>query len=322
MSDVVTAEPHERAPAGVPPVVVAHVPVEATPYGEPVRPHVRHVIVAALRRAGYQVADLAIRTPGDLVALSQAHPTCVVLNLCYGLRDRPGTPGLDQPGIASLLAEVGIAAVGSGADAQRRCQDKARAAELVAEIGVASPRAFSLDQAIDHDGPLVVKPRAGAAHRDVRLVTDPAQLATDPPDDDALIQEYLDGPEYTVGVIGDGAGRLMTLPVMRIRNQRNGTAPAVYDWSTTTWAPDASGRFGLAATSLALFRHLGLDDYARFDFRVVPGRGVILLDANALPNLAPRQLLATSARWAGMHYPRFVTRIMTTALDRLDLPHP
>ena len=144
-----------------------------------------------------------------------------------------------------------------------------------------------------------------------------AELAEKPPGDGLLIQEYLDGPEYTVGVIGDGAGGFTTLPVMRIRNKREGAEPAVYDWSTTTWAPDASGRFGLAATALALFDHLAMADYARFDFRVVAERGPVLLDANALPNLAPRQLLATSARWSGMQYPRLIERIVTAARHRL-----
>ncbi len=109
----------------------------------------------------------------------------------------------------------------------------------------------------------------------------------------------------------------MTLPVMRIRNTREGTNPAVYNWSTTTWAPDASGRFALASTSIELFECLGLHDYARFDFRVVAGRGPVLLDANALPNLAPRQLLATSARWAGIQFPDLINRIMGSARDRL-----
>jgi D-alanine-D-alanine ligase len=298
-------------------VVVAHVPVGSTPYGEPVRPHVRLVIVDALRRAGYQVADLAIRSRADIDALADAHPGCVVFNLCYGLRATAESEGLDQPGVAAAMADRGLGLVGSDAEVQRRCQDKVTAAEVVAAIGVESPRRFSLDEAVGYDGPLIVKPRAGAAHRDVRLISDPAELVDAPPAEGSFIQEYLDGPEYTVGVIGDGRGGEMTLPVMRIRNRRKGTDPAVYDWSSTSWAPDASGRFGLAATSIDLFRCLGLQDYARFDFRVVAGRGPVLLDANALPNLAPRQLLATSARWAGMQYPALIHRIMGSARERL-----
>ena len=298
-------------------VVVAHVPVNATPYGEPVRPHVRLVIVDALRRAGYQVADLAIRSKADIDALAAAHPGCAVFNLCYGLKPSEQSEGLDQPGVAAVMADRGLALVGSDAEVQRRCQDKVTAAEVVAAIGVDSPRQFSLDEAARYDKPLIVKPRAGAAHRDVRLVTDPAELVATPPAEGTFIQEYLDGPEYTVGVIGDGKGGVMTLPVMRIRNRREGTNPTVYNWSTTSWAPDASGRFRLAATSIELFRCLGLQDYARFDFRVVAGRGPVLLDANALPNLAPRQLLATSARWAGIQYPELIYRIMNSARDRM-----
>lgn len=297
-------------------MVVAHVPVEATPFGEPVRLHVRTVIVGALRRSGYDVTDFAVRSADDIKTLAEVHAGSVVFNLCYGLRRRNGVKAMDQPGIAGALSDLGMTIVGSDAAAQRRCQDKLETARVVAEIGVDSPMTLTLAEALDQGGPLVVKPRAGAAHRGVRLVTEAGLLADSPPGDGELIQEYVDGPEYTIGIVGSHTEDITALPVVRIRYRREGTAPAVYDWATTTSAPDAPGRFGLAARSLELFRGLGLGDYARFDFRVVAGRGPVLLDANALPNLAPRQLMATSARWAGMQYPDLLRAIVASALDR------
>jgi len=336
-------------------IVLAHVPVKSTPYGEPVRPHVRRLILAALERAGYEAHDVAVRSRDDLERLAAVHPRALVFNLCYGLRapDRVDKAGdsdgsLDQPGVAAALVELGLGLVGSDAAAQRRCQDKAETARLVAGIGVESPREMTMDEAMSLSGPFVVKPRQGAAHRGLRLVADSAALAQSPPTDDMMIQEYLDGPEYTVGVIGGdgqaghGSGNRgerqdsqrhgdgsvgqgwghaegpMALPVVRIRNVREGAEPTLYDWATTTSAPDAPGRFGLPAIALELFTFLGLADYARFDFRVVPGRGPVLLDANALPNLAPRQLLATSARWAGIQLPELIGTIVASAQCRLD----
>ena len=99
---------------------MAYVPVEATPYGEPVRPHVRAVIVGALRRCGYDVSDFAVRSKGDLEALAEAHANSVVFNLCYGLRGGDGIAGLDQPGIAATLCDLGLTLVGSDAAAQRQ----------------------------------------------------------------------------------------------------------------------------------------------------------------------------------------------------------
>ncbi len=61
---------------------------------------------------------------------------------------------------------------------------------------------------------------------------------------------------------------------------------------------------------------LGLEDYARFDFRAVRGRGPVLMDANALPNLAPRQLLATSARWDGLTFPDLIAELVESAIVR------
>ena len=324
-------------------VIVAFVPVEATPYGEPVRAHTRHLILDALIGAGYRAREVAVRAPGDLEAVAAADPGALILNLCYGLKPVDGSAPLDQPALASLMAGLGLRLVGSGPAAQQRCQDKPAAAQLATEIGVRSPAVLTLSEALAHHGPLVVKPRSGAAHRGLRLITDPAKLASNPPGDDAMIQEYLEGPEYTVGILahpgspdgngddgstragnGHGSGQpgsrsqqLEALPVVRIRYRRTvDPAPAVYDWGSTTFAPDAPGRFGLAELSLRLFRHLGLTDYGRFDYRVTAEHGPVLLDANTLPNLAPRQLLATSARWRGLQYPDFITRLIATAHSR------
>ena len=297
-------------------VTIAHVPVEATMYGEPVRPHVRHLIAEALRPAGHQVDDVAIGQPSDIDDLARHSPESMVFNLCYGLRSPADGTALGQPDVAAAMEAAGLSLIGSGAAAQFRCQDKSTGAQIAEDAGIATPREFTLAEAVEQPGPLIVKPREGAAHRDVRIVTDPSSLSSDPPSDVMMIQEYLDGPEYTIGVLGNDVCGIKVLPLTRVRLRRAGTEPAVYDWSTTTMAPDSGTRFGIAAVAERLFEAYGLVDYARFDVRVVAGRGPVLLDANALPNLAPRQLLATSARWAGLTYPRLISAITTAAVAR------
>lgn len=302
-------------------VTIAHVPVEATMYGEPVRPHVRFLIAEALRRAGHRVDDVAIGRTSDIEDLARRSPESIVFNLCYGLRPPDGM-ALGQPDVAAAMEAAGLSLIGSGAAAQFGCQDKSSGAQIAEDAGVATPREFTLDEALEQPGPLIVKPREGAAHRDVKIVTDPSSLASDPPGDTMMIQEYLDGPEYTIGVLGNDECGIKVLPLTRVRLRRAGTEPAVYDWSTTTMAPDSGNRFGIAAAAERLFEAYGLVDYARFDVRVVAGRGPVLLDANALPNLAPRQLLATSARWAGLTYPRLISAITTAAIVRNSATTP
>lgn len=291
-------------------LVLAHVPTDATPFGEPVQAHVRRLVSSALERAGVAVEDAEIRSVSDVDELSSS--SAAVFNLCYGLRSSEGD--LDQPGVAAEFERVGLPLVGSSAAVQRLCQDKARAATVAESVGISAPRQFDAQSAAATDGPLLVKPRAGAAHRGIRIVEDAAALTEEDFRESVLVQEYLDGPEYTIGVIGNGA-TARVLPLMRVRYGRS-VEPQIYRWGSTSTAPDSGSRFGLADAALALYDALGLQDYARFDFRAVRGRGPVLMDANALPNLSSRQLLATSARWAGIDHPTLIQSIVAEAHRR------
>ncbi len=296
-------------------VILAHVPMKSTPFGEPVRPHVRHLIRTAIEAAGHTCIEAEITSRTDVTKAVGEHVDPLIFNLCYGLREQ-GQLDAGQPELAEWFEQSGSHLVGSGSRAQRLCQDKFEAGVLSDNLGVAAPRTFTLEEALDHPGPLIVKPREGAAHRGIRVVEDPARLADQPPAETDLVQEYLDGPEYTIGVIGNRSTGTRTLPLVRVRYRREGGDPAIYEWTTTSMAPDSPNRFGIADAALMLFDALGLDDYARFDFRAVRDRGPVLMDANALPNLAPRQLFATSARWDGLTYPDLIAELVQGAIDR------
>lgn len=291
-------------------VVLAHVPTEATPFGEPVQPHVRRLISAALARAHVVVDDVAVRSIADIDELPS--DGSLVFNLCYGLRSDSGD--LDQPAVADAFQSAGKTIIGSSAEVQRLCQDKRQAGAVAERVGISAPREFDASTARNADGPLLVKPRSGAAHRGIRVVESADFLTEDDLVDSVMVQEYLDGPEYTIGVLGNGS-TARALPLMRIRYGRS-IEPQIYRWGSTSTAPDSRSRFGMADAALALYDALGLCDYARFDFRAVRGRGPVLMDANALPNLSSRQLLATSARWAGIDHAALICSIVSEAHAR------
>lgn len=297
-------------------IVLAHVPVQCTPFGEPVRPAVRHLIKHALSQVGFAVVDYEVESVRSIKELAQKHPQSLVFNLCYGLKATDHNPALSQPDVAATFEECGLRLVGSGSVAQGRCQDKLGAAEIAASLGIDSPRCFVLADALTQQGPLLIKPRSGAAHRGIQIVETPADLDAETHDPSNLIQEYLDGPEYTIGVLDKPGHGPQPLPLVRVRYQRQLDKPAVYEWASASMAPDSPNRFGLADLACELFDLFALQDYARFDFRAVRGRGPVLMDVNALPNLAPRQLLATSARWGGFQYPDLIAAIAWSAFER------
>lgn len=283
-----------------------YVPERRTPFAEPVRRHQLDLMHSALRPVGWHTREAAFDPDRIVDVLNRERPD-IVFDLAYGWTDGDGLTLL-QPEIAAILGDH-AALVGSGPEVQQLCQDKRATAAAASELGVPVPA--ELDPIRLRTEPVVVKPRYGAAHRDVRVVEVGAELAAGP---DEIVQEYVDGPEFTIAVLERGAGP-EPLPAARVRFGREAVRPRLYDWMHTTVEPVASSRFGLGETAALLFDGLGLRDYARFDFRVGP-HGPVLLDANSLPSLAPRALLAVSARWDGIGYDELIRLLAVSARRR------
>jgi D-alanine-D-alanine ligase len=145
---------------------------------------------------------------------------------------------------------------------------------------------------------------------------------------DALVEEYIEGREIYVGVLGND--RLTTLPVweMRFGSLPEGQAPIAtrkVKWDrryqlrhgiTTEAAenlPDAVV-LQLGRLTKRMYRALHLTGYARMDFRLRADGAVFVLEANANPNLAEEEDLARSARAAGIDYDELLARILSLGL--------
>ncbi|HLK71889.1 MAG TPA: hypothetical protein VKT19_08025 [Steroidobacteraceae bacterium] len=141
---------------------------------------------------------------------------------------------------------------------------------------------------------------------------------------DALVEEYIEGRELYVGVLGNE--RLTRLPIWEMRfGTLPQSLPAIatrkVKWDrtyqqryeiTTCAATDLSAQIQqtLDRLSRRIYRALHLSGYARIDFRVRPDGSVFMLEANANPNLTREEDFAESARAAGVDYPSLLERIM------------
>lgn len=141
---------------------------------------------------------------------------------------------------------------------------------------------------------------------------------------DALVEEYIEGRELYVGVLGNL--RLQTLPVweMVFSNMADGVARIAT--AKVKWDHDYQSRHGIttrAATGLPggwderlpklckrIYRTLGLSGYARLDFRMRDDGKMYLLEANPNPNLAYGEDFAESAYQAGVDYEELLRRII------------
>lgn len=146
---------------------------------------------------------------------------------------------------------------------------------------------------------------------------------------DALVEEYIDGRELYIGVLGNT--RLTTMPIWELNfgtmtKVQSGIATRrmKMDHSyqekhgITTGQVDDLGDAEverLVRLAKRIYRALHLSGYARLDFRMRPDGSVFLLEANANPELTRGEDLAESAKAVGIDYEALIKRIVNLGLS-------
>jgi D-alanine-D-alanine ligase len=146
---------------------------------------------------------------------------------------------------------------------------------------------------------------------------------------DALVEEYIEGRELYVGVMGNE--RLVRLPVWEMVFGSMPDSLATIATRKVKWDKRYQQRYGIttrAAVDLPsaaltrldrlsrrIYRALGLSGYARMDFRLTESGNIYVLEANANPNLEAAEDFAESARAASLSYPELLERLMTLGLS-------
>lgn len=141
---------------------------------------------------------------------------------------------------------------------------------------------------------------------------------------DALVEEYIEGREVYVGVIGNE--RLTRYPPWELSfgSLPEGQAPIAT--RKIKWDKRYQQKHGIATQAAhdlppavvtrldqlarRIYRVLGLSGYARMDFRLRADGSVHVLEANANPNLAQAEDFSQSALAAGTGYDELLTRIL------------
>jgi D-alanine-D-alanine ligase len=145
---------------------------------------------------------------------------------------------------------------------------------------------------------------------------------------DALVEEYIDGRELYVGVLGNE--RLMTLPVWEMNFGRLPEVQSRIATRKVKWDRRYQERHGistgpavdldpeellrLARLAKRIFRALYLSGYARMDLRMRADGSVFVLEANANPNLTYGEDFAESAETSGIDYEALLNRIVNLGL--------
>ena len=292
-------------------------------------------IASVLRGLGHDV-----RLLGDGRALLErllAQPPDLVFNLAEG----QGVGRSREARVPAVLEMLGIPYTGSDPLTLAVTLDKDCARRLVASAGVPVPAGLlfppgqppaSLDAGLSF--PLIVKPAWEGSSKGIRnkcLVENAAAL------EDAvawlqrdyrqpvLVEEFIEGDELTVGVVGNDPPRVIgTMRVVPLRATRQ----FVYSlevkrdyrrqvrYEAPVYPPQTTAL--IEEMALMAYRALGCRDVARVDFRLRGGRP-FFLEINPLPGLNPESSdLVILAGLHGWTYSQLITSIWEAALARQE----
>lgn len=288
----------------------------------------------AIEALGAEV--VALEADRDLPTTLQAAGIDFAFNLAEGRGGR-GREGQ----VPALLDLLGIPYAGSDATTMGITLDKGLAKAVVTAAGVLTPPSAvfrSGDEPIPRglEFPMFIKPIAEGSSKGIdagSVVHDEASLRErvrwilrryhQP----ALVEAFLPGREFTVGVLEDDDS--VVLPPMEICHR--GDETSVYGFDDKLATSDAI-RYVVPArvsqdlldqlerTARDAFHALGCRDFARFDFRLdVHGR-VNFIECNPLPGLSPGWSdLCLVAEAAGLTHAMLVAVILVPAMRRAGL---
>lgn len=295
-------------------------------------------LTQALEALGHSV----VRLGGGrrLVERVLADPPDLVYNIAegYGTRSR-------EAHVPAVLEMLGIPFTHSDPLTLAVTLDKAMAKRLVAAAGLSTPpfkvvsRLQDLDT-LDLPFPVITKPLWEGSSMGIRLDSRHAhmdslrKMVADLLADyqqPVLVEAFCTGPEFTVGVLGNGAdARVLGTMEIQPRNRslehfvysvevkRNYAQEVVYH------VPPPRPRAmvdRVEALALACYRELGCRDQSRVDIRLDAEGEPRFIEVNPLPGMnAVTGDIVLIAKGMGLTYTQLVGQVVAAATARLGLP--
>jgi len=300
-------------------------------------PETIDAIAGVLQGAGHSVEKLGFGR--QMVDLLMASPPDAVFNIAEGYRGRSR-----ESQVPALLEMLSIPYTGSDPLTLALTLDKDLAKKIVSSRGLRTPGHLVLDTfrpLLEEDlqglrSPLLVKPSYEGSSKGIRLAS--KVITLDQANEQVrwlfseyggpvMVEEFLDGPEFTVGITGNSPPRV--LGVMMIRHRTLPPEDFLYslevkrDWENQVEylvPPPIDDGLLLEIEELALgaYQALGCRDVSRVDIRLRDGEPYFL-EVNPLPGLSPEYGdLVIMAGGKGWSYESLVLHIFDHARKRWE----
>jgi D-alanine-D-alanine ligase len=178
-----------------------------------------------------------------------------------------------------------------------------------------------IDQLITKLGlPLIIKPVNEGSSIGMSKVSDKLQLKDAISlalkyDDDVIAEQWIQGEEYTVAILGKEA-----LPAIRLKTPREFyDYEAKYQSNTTEYlcpcGLDQQSEQQMQQLALRAFNGLDMKGWGRIDFMRDGAGQFYLLEANSVPGMTDHSLVPMAARQAGLEFDDLVWRILETSFE-------
>ena len=225
--------------------------------------------------------------------------------------------------VQAALDLMGIRYTGTDYLSSAICMDKGLTKELFLLHGVPTPKGIQLKKGKTEEErvpfPCVVKACCGGSSVGVAMAANEEEYVQAKEeafryDDHVVIEQYIKGREFSVGVLEGKA-----LPVIEIQPKEG-----FYDYKNKYQAGSAieicpaelSEEKTLEMQKYAekAFQVLRLRNYARMDFMMDEKEDLYCLEANTLPGMTPTSLLPQEAAAAGISFTALCEKIIESAL--------
>jgi D-alanine-D-alanine ligase len=322
-------------------VVLLHTKDAAEPPEDPVLGQIEE----ALRARG----DEPVRVPVDnevepLVAALRTEQPDLVFNMAESFAGKSSL----ESNVAALLNLMGLRYTGSSPSGLIVAGDKTLTKKVLSFHGIKTPQFAtvyrgSVDWAGNLHFPVIIKPPQEDASlgitsksvvRDVKGLLETIERMQKDYDQPALVEEFIDGREFYVGVIGNA--NVQALPVIELDfSGFPADRPKIASWEAK-WGDDGEGSGAEFAGTKSIFPEnlapellekmqqaavdsfdaLRLRDYARIDLRVTDSGDVYVIEVNPNCYLERESEFSRAAAKDGMEYPALIERIIELANAR------
>ena len=247
--------------------------------------------------------------------------------------------------VVSVLELLGIPYTGASATSLIICGNKALCKKILSFHKIKVPNFYTFYK--NHKIwlpkrlklPLIVKPLREEASRGIsqasvvdseEAMIERVKFIHDSIKDDAIVEEYIDGREFYVSVLGNKRVRVFPIREMKFGDfgedePRIATYKAKWDYEyRQKWGikNEFAGRLpnGLAKKVEEIckraYKALNMQCYDRFDIRITSDSKIYIIEANANPCLDEYDELGQSAIKAGISYNKLIQKIINMGLKR------